>query len=104
MPRGINGIKLAFSYIYDKDLKGDAPGTGIRESPPPLSGMERGAMVSQMIQFYEDRLGRVITEAEQEAVRTMYEEFRRHRTSPEDRKLALHRIGDQPSSTRPVVY
>lgn len=57
-------------------------------------------MVSQMIQFYEDRLGRVITEAEQEAVRTMYEEFHRHKAQPEDRELALSRIGGQSSLTR----
>ncbi len=34
-------------------------------------------MVLQIIRFYEERLGREINEAEQEAVRTMYEEFRR---------------------------
>jgi DNA-binding NtrC family response regulator len=32
-------------------------------------------MVFQLIRFYEDRLGREITEAELEAVRTMHEEF-----------------------------
>lgn len=58
-------------------------------------------MVLQMIQFYEDRLGRVITEAEQEAVRTMYEEFHRHKAEPEGRKHALSRIDGQSSLTRP---
>ncbi len=58
-------------------------------------------MITQMIQFYEDRLGRVITEAEQEAVRTMFEEFHRPRARPEDRELALSLIGGQSSLTRP---
>ena len=34
-------------------------------------------MLLRIVQFYEERLGREINEAEQEAVRTMYEEFRR---------------------------
>lgn len=56
-------------------------------------------MVSQMIQFYEDRLGRVITEAEQEAVRTMYEEFQRHRGQLLDRGGTAKRNGAQPDLT-----
>ena len=55
-------------------------------------------MVTQMIQFYEDRLGRVITEAEQEAVRTMFEEFHRQRGQLLDRGAAK-RNGAQPSLT-----
>jgi hypothetical protein len=58
-------------------------------------------MITQMIQFYEDRLGRVITEAEQEAVRTMYEELHRPKAHHEDRELALSLIGGQSSLTRP---
>ena len=61
-------------------------------------------MVSQMIQFYEDRLGRVITEAEQEAVRTMYEEFQRQRVRPEDPERALNQIGGQSALTRPEAH
>lgn len=36
-------------------------------------------MVLQIINFYEKQLGREISDAEQEAVRTMHEEFRRLR-------------------------
>ncbi len=49
-------------------------------------------MVLKIIEFYEYRLGREITEAEQEAVRTMYEEFRRLKAPGGGRAYAV-RLG-----------
>lgn len=74
-----------------------------RVAPQSSSSYREGPgdiMVSQMIQFYEDRLGRVITEAEQEAVRTMYEEFRSPMSHREGLNSASHRIGSRATLTR----
>ncbi len=77
----------------------------LRRVVPQSSSFSRGVqgdtMVLQILRFYEERLGREITEAEQEAVRTMYEEFHRPKVHHEDRELALSRISNQSALTNP---